>query len=73
MKSIFVQLCLDASTWSMVAILGLELIRVKGEIIRIVTGIHREGRRNFGDQKTDVNKELCIVLSTNTGYSRLIT
>jgi len=39
MRSSFVQLCVDASTWSMVAILGLERIRVKREIIRIVTGI----------------------------------
>jgi len=35
MKSRFVQLCVDASTWSMVAILGLGRIRVKGEIVRI--------------------------------------
>jgi len=31
----FVQLCMNASTWSMVAIVGLGHIRVKGEIIRI--------------------------------------
>jgi len=28
---------MDASTWSMVAILGLECIQVKGEIVRIMT------------------------------------
>ena len=33
----FVQLCVDVSTWSMVAILGLERIQVKGEIARIMT------------------------------------
>jgi len=56
-----VQLCLDASTWSMVAIIGLERIRVKGEIVRIVTRIHREDRRNFAYQRTDVHKELCTL------------
>ena len=35
MKSRLVQLCVDASTWSMVAILRLECIRVKREIVRI--------------------------------------
>jgi len=35
MKSSFVQLCVDASTWSMVAILEFGRIRVKGEIVRI--------------------------------------
>jgi len=34
MKLRFVQLCVDASTWSMVAILRLEHIQVKGEIVR---------------------------------------
>jgi len=33
MKSRFV-LCVDASTWSMVAILGLRHIRVKEEIVK---------------------------------------
>ena len=33
-KSSFVQLCVDASTWSIVTILGLERIQVKGEIAR---------------------------------------
>ena len=33
----FVQLCVDASTWSMVAIFGLGRIQVKGEIVRIMT------------------------------------
>jgi len=46
----------------MVTVLELERIRVKGEIIRIVTGIHREVRRNFRDQRTDVHKELCPVV-----------
>ena len=62
MKSKFVQLCIDVSTWSMMAILRLGRIQVKGEIVRIMTGIHREGRRNFEDQKTIVHKELCTVL-----------
>ena len=35
MKSSFVQLCVDASTWSMVAILEFGRIRVKREIVRI--------------------------------------
>ena len=35
MKSSFVQLCMDASTWSIVAILRLGRIRVKGKIDRI--------------------------------------
>ena len=47
MKSRVVQLFIDVSTWSMMAILGLERIQVKGEIVSIVTEIHREGRRNF--------------------------
>jgi len=34
MKSRFVQLCMDPSTWSMVAILKLERIQVKREIVR---------------------------------------
>jgi len=52
----------DVSTWSMVVILELGRIRVKGEIVRIVTGIHHEGRRNFRDQRTNVHKELCTVV-----------
>ena len=51
MKSGIVQLCIDVSTWSMVAILGLGRIQVKGEISRIVTGIRRNGRRSFRDQE----------------------
>jgi len=51
MKSRIVQLCIDASTWSMVAIFRLGGIPVKGEIIRIVIGIRRESRRNFKDQE----------------------
>ena len=35
MKSSFVQLCVDASAWSKVAILRLGCIRVNGEIVRI--------------------------------------
>jgi len=27
-----------------------------------VTGIRRKGRRNFGDQRTNVHKELCTGL-----------
>ena len=30
--------------------------------VRIMTGIRHEGRQNFGDQRTDVHKKLCIVL-----------
>ena len=44
MEMKFIQLCVDASTWSMVAILRLGRIQVKGEIIRIMTGILLEGR-----------------------------
>ena len=44
MKSRFVQLCMNASTWSMVAILRLERIRVKGRLLGFVTGIRRESR-----------------------------
>ena len=61
MKSRVVQLCIDVSTWSMVPILELGCIQVKGEIVRIVTGIHREGRRSFRNQRTNVHKELCTV------------
>ena len=51
MKSRVVQLCINVSTWSMVAILGLGRIRVDEEIVRIATEIHREGRRSFRDKK----------------------
>jgi len=61
MNSRVVQLCIDVSIWSMVAILGFGRIRVKGKIIRIVTGIRHEDRRNFRDQKTNVHKELCTL------------
>ena len=61
MKSRVVQLCIYVSTWSMVVILRLGCIRVKGEIVRIVTVIRREGRQNFGDQKTDAHKEMCTL------------
>ena len=43
MKSRVVQLCIDVSTWSMLVILGLGCIQVKGKIVRIMTGIRREG------------------------------
>jgi len=46
----------------MVAILGLGRIQVKREIVRIMTGIRHEDRRNFRDQRTDMHKKLCIVL-----------
>jgi len=59
MKSRVVQLCIVVSTWSMVAILGLRRIQIKGEIVRIVTGIHRESRQSFRDQRTDVHKKPC--------------
>ena len=60
-KSRFVQLCINVSIWSMVAILGLGRIQVKREIVRIMTGIRHEDRRNFRDQKTNVHKELCTL------------
>ena len=44
MKSRFIQLCMDASTWSMVAILGLGRIQVKGRLLGFVTRIRCEGR-----------------------------
>jgi len=47
MKLRIVQLCIDLSTWSMMTILRLGRIQVKGEIIRIVTWIRREGRQSF--------------------------
>jgi len=42
---------MDASTWNMVAILGLGLIQVKGEIFRIMTWIRHESRRKLKDQR----------------------
>jgi len=33
----------------------------QGEIVRIMTGICRESRRNFVDQRTDMHKELFTV------------
>ena len=42
MKSRVIQLCINVSTWSIVAILGLEHIQVKREIVRIEIEIHRE-------------------------------
>ena len=62
MKSTVVQLCINVSTWSMVTILGLRRIQIKRKIVRIMTRIYDKGRRNFKDQRTDVHKELCIVL-----------
>ena len=44
------------------AILELGRIQVNGEINRIMSGILREGRRNFGDQRMNVHKELYSVL-----------
>jgi len=35
----------------MIAILGLECIQIKGEIVRIVTQICCEGRRSFRNQE----------------------
>jgi len=61
MKSRVVKLCIDVNTWSMVTILRLKCIQVKGKIVRIITGIHCEGRRNFVDQRKDVHKKLYIV------------
>ena len=53
---------MDVSTRSMEAILGFGCIQVKEEIVKIMTGIRREDRQNFEDQKTNVHKELCTVL-----------
>ena len=55
MKSRVVQLCIDVSTWSIIATLGLERIQVKREIVTIMTGIRREGRRNFRVQRSRTN------------------
>ena len=51
MKSRLVQLCMNASTWSMVAILELGCIRVKGEIVRILTRHIMKVDKNFRDQE----------------------
>jgi len=61
MKLRFVQLCIDVSTWNIVAILGLRRIQVKVEIVRIMIGIHREGQK-FRDHRTDMHKKLCTIL-----------
>jgi len=61
MKLKVVQLCIDVSTWSMMAILGLRRIQVKREIVRIMTGIRCEGRQNFKDHRTNVHKKPCSV------------
>ena len=45
----------------MVAILGLRLIQVKREIVRIVIGIRHEGRQNFRDKRTDEHEEMPAV------------
>ena len=44
MKSRVIQLCIDVSTWSMVGVLRLGHIQVKGEIVKIVTEINCERR-----------------------------
>ena len=46
-----VQLCIDMSAWSIVVILRFEHIQVKEDIVRIMTQIHREGRRSFQRSK----------------------
>jgi len=51
MKSRVVQLFIDVITWNMMVILGIGCIQVNGEIVRIVTGIHRENRGRFRDQE----------------------
>jgi len=61
MKLRVVQLCIDVSIWNMVAIFELGRIYVMGKIVRIVTGIRREAKRSFGDQKTNAHKKLCTV------------
>jgi len=43
----------------MVAIIRLGHIQVKGEIVRIMTWIHREGRQKLEDQRTNVYKNMC--------------
>ena len=52
MKSRIVQLCIDMSIWSMVAIIRLGRIQVKKKIVRIVTRIRREGRQSFRGRRT---------------------
>jgi len=37
----------------MVTILGFERIQVKGEIVRIMTGVRCEDRQNFKDKKSE--------------------
>jgi len=61
MKSRVVQLSIDVSTWSMVAILRLGRIQVKGDIIRIVTEMDHEGRRSFRDQERTTLHSWCTI------------
>ena len=61
MKSRVVQFYIDVSIWSMMAILGLGCIQVRGEIVRIVIGIRHEGRRRLRDQRTDDQEEMLAV------------
>jgi len=57
MKSRVVHLYITLSIWSMVTILGFGLIQLKGEIVRIMIGIHRKSRRIFRDQRMNVHKD----------------
>ena len=68
-KSRVVQLCIDMSTWSMVIILGLGCIQVKGEIVRIETRIRCEGRQSFRDQNQTCTRSYAQDKLTYTLYS----
>ena len=61
-ESRIVQLCINVSTWIMMTILGLKHIQVKEEIVRIMIGIRQEGRRNFGDQRTNMHSISRLIL-----------
>ena len=52
MKSRVAQLCIDVGTWNMMAILGLGRIKVKGEIVRILTRVCHGGRRKLQRSRT---------------------
>jgi len=60
MKSRVIQLCIDVSTWNMVAIFGLGHIQVKEEIDRIVTAICHKGAQSFRDQEQTCLHNWCI-------------
>ena len=61
MKSRVVQLCIDMSTLNMVAI--TQTYSSLEEIVKIVTGIRREGRRTFRDQRTNEHEKMHAIYS----------